>query len=285
MINAFYRWGKEYDEEYYNKVIQACSLEQDMLQFPQGDLTELGENGISASGGQKMRIALARACYMNADIYLLDSTLAALDNHVQVQILDKCIQQLLHDKTRLIITHSQQVLAASDQVIIMDHGKIAKMAPYQDVKDSFKELIDVSEQVVEKEQHEPVKATIESTLAVPLDEPKLPATKNPATFIHQEDRVIGKLSQRVVTFFFKGFGIPLVVTCIFTGIFAKIFEVLITGWLSIWTANTVASFTTMHYLLVYGGLACGAAIMFFGQAVSFAFGILRYNFILLIHIF
>jgi hypothetical protein len=60
----------EYDEAFYNLVLDACALRQDLALMPQGDMTEVGEKGITLSGGQRARISLARAVYARADLYV-----------------------------------------------------------------------------------------------------------------------------------------------------------------------------------------------------------------------
>jgi ABC-type multidrug transport system fused ATPase/permease subunit len=75
-------YGSPYREEWYQTIVTACSLEADLQQLPAGDSTEIGERGINLSGGQKARIALARACYADAQVYVLDDVLSAVDAHV-----------------------------------------------------------------------------------------------------------------------------------------------------------------------------------------------------------
>ena len=81
----------EYDEEMYERVLEACSLKPDLDMMPAGDRTEIGEKGINLSGGQKQRISLARALYAQADIYFLDDTLSAVDAHVGKHIFTNVI--------------------------------------------------------------------------------------------------------------------------------------------------------------------------------------------------
>ncbi|CAF4181538.1 unnamed protein product, partial [Adineta steineri] len=75
-------FGQDFDENLYNRIIEACALKQDLDMLPAGDQTEIGEKGINLSGGQRQRVSLARALYSNADIYLLDDPLSAVDAHV-----------------------------------------------------------------------------------------------------------------------------------------------------------------------------------------------------------
>lgn len=72
-------FGQPLDNEWYNKVIDACALRPDLLMLPGGDQTEIGEKGINLSGGQKQRVALARAVYNQAEVYLFDDPLSAVD--------------------------------------------------------------------------------------------------------------------------------------------------------------------------------------------------------------
>ena len=84
-------FGSKYDEQKYNKVVKVCALERDFKLFPYGDKTLVGERGVSLSGGQKARITLARALYHEADIYLLDDPLSAVDANVAKHLFHKYI--------------------------------------------------------------------------------------------------------------------------------------------------------------------------------------------------
>ena len=82
-----------------------CQLEADLSQLVNGLETEIGERGVNISGGQKARISLARACYSNADIYLLDDPLSAVDPPVAKKIFSQCIRGYLKEKAVLLVTH------------------------------------------------------------------------------------------------------------------------------------------------------------------------------------
>jgi ABC-type multidrug transport system fused ATPase/permease subunit len=100
-------FGQPYDEARYKKVIYQCGLKRDLTLFDAGDLTEIGEKGLTLSGGQKARISLARAVYSSAQVLLLDDILAALDVHTAVFIVKKCLKgDLLRGRTVLLVTHN-----------------------------------------------------------------------------------------------------------------------------------------------------------------------------------
>ena len=89
------------DENRYKLALDVCSLEHDLKLLQHGDQTEIGEKGITLSGGQKARVSLARAVYHDADIYLLDDPLAAVDAHVGKSLFNDCIvDELLLGKSK-----------------------------------------------------------------------------------------------------------------------------------------------------------------------------------------
>ena len=95
-----------------------------------GDLTVIGENGITLSGGQQARLGLARAVYQDKDIYLLDDPISALDAHVRLNIMKNVVNGLLKDKTRLLVTHSIDFIHMADRIVMMDQGKITAQGTY-----------------------------------------------------------------------------------------------------------------------------------------------------------
>ena len=87
-------FGREYDAARYKAVIDACALASDLEQLAEGDLTQIGERGLAISGGQRSRIALARAAYSNAQVVLLDDPLAAVDGAVASHLMEHAIGPL-----------------------------------------------------------------------------------------------------------------------------------------------------------------------------------------------
>ncbi|BFZ17596.1 hypothetical protein BsWGS_20635 [Bradybaena similaris] len=120
-------------ESRYKKIIKACALESDVELLPGGELTEIGEKGINLSGGQKQRVSLARAVYQNADVYLLDDPLSAVDAHVGKRIFEKVIgpKGMIRKKTRVLVTHGIHWLPLVDQIVVMDQGQITELGTYE----------------------------------------------------------------------------------------------------------------------------------------------------------
>ncbi|KAI5699855.1 hypothetical protein M8J75_009903 [Diaphorina citri] len=112
-------FGLPYLRRRYADVIRVCALQDDFDSLPNGDFTVVGERGASLSGGQKARINLARAVYKNADIYLLDDPLSAVDMHVGKHLFEDCISGFLKDKTRILVTHQLQYLNHVDQIGVL----------------------------------------------------------------------------------------------------------------------------------------------------------------------
>uniref|UniRef100_A0A670YJU0 ATP binding cassette subfamily C member 4 (PEL blood group) n=1 Tax=Pseudonaja textilis TaxID=8673 RepID=A0A670YJU0_PSETE len=125
-------FGKDYQKEKYEKVLRVCALKKDIEQLEDGDLTIVGDRGATLSGGQKARINLARAVYQDADIYLLDDPLSAVDAEVSRHLFEKCICQTLHKKLCILVTHQLQYLRAASQILILKEGKEVGKGTFSD---------------------------------------------------------------------------------------------------------------------------------------------------------
>ncbi|MEN9810889.1 MAG: multidrug resistance-associated protein 4 isoform, partial [Pseudomonadota bacterium] len=121
-------FGHTENEFLYRNTIAACALEDDLSQLAQGDETEIGERGVNLSGGQKQRISLARAVFSNADIYLLDSPLSAVDSKVGKNIFKHCLRTLLAGKTRILVTHNAEHAAKADRVLWIQDGAVRELS-------------------------------------------------------------------------------------------------------------------------------------------------------------
>ena len=152
-------FNSEENPEKYKRTINNCALKSDFEMLPAGDSTEIGEKGINLSGGQKQRVALARAVYAEADLYLFDDPLSAVDAHVGKHIFDYVMSNehgCLNGKTRVLVTNAMQYVSACDKIIIIDEGRIVSTGDYETLKNDsfaskyFKEM-GVEDQIDEKE--------------------------------------------------------------------------------------------------------------------------------------
>jgi ABC-type multidrug transport system fused ATPase/permease subunit len=117
-------FSSPYEETRYNQVLEACALIPDMANFKHGDLSEIGENGIGLSGGQKARVALARALYSRANLLLLDDPLSALDHQTAETIVQRCFGgSLLQGRTTILVTHRTELCSnLAEQVVEISAG-------------------------------------------------------------------------------------------------------------------------------------------------------------------
>lgn len=97
----------------------------------------VGERGITLSGGQKARLALARALYFNADIYLLDDPISAVDAKVAKKIYENAILSMKGKKTIILVTHQISYMYKCDEVVIMEEGKLTDCDVPSKLKDKL----------------------------------------------------------------------------------------------------------------------------------------------------
>ncbi|XP_029465938.1 canalicular multispecific organic anion transporter 1 [Rhinatrema bivittatum] len=132
-LQANILFGSQLDEVRYQKVLESCALLPDLELLPGGDKTEIGEKGINLSGGQKQRVSLARAVYSEAEIYILDDPLSAVDAHVGKHIFEKVVgpNGLLKNKTRILVTHGVSFLQHTDEIVVLVNGVISESGSYR----------------------------------------------------------------------------------------------------------------------------------------------------------
>lgn len=155
-------FGSAFNQSKYDRIVESAGLLPDIRILPAGDMTEIGERGINLSGGQKQRVALARAAYQDADVYLLDDPLSAVDAHVDQHLWDRLVgpEGLLKDKTRVLITHGIHHLSEADQILVMKAGEVAETGTYKDLmaagKDFYQLITDYAVQEKKKQEKEKV---------------------------------------------------------------------------------------------------------------------------------
>lgn len=117
-------FGEPFEKKRYYETVIKCSLMEDFNQLAKGDDTVVGENGVQLSGGQKHRIALARAVYSNRDIYVLDDFFSSLDSRVAKSIFTEVIDGALKEKTVIFVTRLLYLLTDNNMVALINDGQI-----------------------------------------------------------------------------------------------------------------------------------------------------------------
>jgi len=257
-------FGAAFDQEKYDRVIRDCALEADFDMLPNGDATEIGERGITVSGGQKARINIARAAYNDADIVLLDDPLSAVDAHVGRHLLEQCICGLMAGKTRILVTHQLHVLPRADRIITMHQGKIVEQGTYEELiaaGGSFSRLIaefgGKEEEKKEQEEEEEEDAIEESKAA-----DKKPERKGKA-LMQAEERAIGSVAWGVYAEYARaGGGIWVIPAVILSVIACNGVNIATSLWLSYWTSNKYG-LNEGTYVGIYAALGASQAVFFF----------------------
>lgn len=233
-------FGREFNQEWYDQVIDACALRPDLEMLPNGDLTEIGERGITVSGGQKQRLNIARAIYFNADIVLLDDPLSAVDAHVGRHIMDNAICGLLEGKCRLLATHQLHVLHRCDRIIVMNEGRVQEIDTFPNLmakSETFKRLMAATAMEEEEKNGEPggIEDEEEDEQAKVKKESE---KKSGPALMQAEERAVENVSWDVYLAYIKASGstmvAPLVLTLLILSQGANIVTSL---WLSWWTSN------------------------------------------------
>ncbi|KAF2068549.1 hypothetical protein CYY_010126, partial [Polysphondylium violaceum] len=280
LVNATLRenilFGKPYDKERYANVIYACSLNTDLVQLPGKDLTEIGDKGINLSGGQKQRISLARALYSDAECFILDEPLSAVDPEVGKHLFDHCIQGMMQGKTRILVTHQLQFIPSADHIVVIQDGNLIQgtYSELQQLGIDFESImktkkLNVQQQEEEEKQLSKSSSSIKSSREIAPVEAII-SDENDADIIEKskllvkEDRSAGALGFRVYKDYIKSGG-PL--WFFFMGVVMSYFisQILFQGsdyWLSVWTSKRIQPDPgNKFYLLVYFGFIVSFMIL------------------------
>lgn len=229
----------------------------DML--PNNDMTEIGERGITISGGQKQRLNIARAIYFDADIVLMDDPLSAVDAHVGRHIFDNAILGLLKDKCRILATHQLWVLARCDRIIWMEGGKIQAVDTFDNLMKNSADFQQLMESTSTEEKQEDGPAGV-----VPGDNggDKKKRKKGKA-LMQSEERAVSSVPWSVYGAYIRASGsilnAPFTLTLLILSQGANIMTSL---WLSYWISDRFG-LTMGVYIGVYAALGAIQAILMF----------------------
>ncbi|KAJ2083951.1 hypothetical protein H4R24_000394 [Coemansia sp. RSA 988] len=303
ILNATLRnnilFGSSYEEEYYNRVIDACALRQDLDNLPAGDLTEIGERGINLSGGQKMRVSLARAVYSRADVYVLDDPLAAVDAHVSKHLFTHVLgpQGMLQSQARILVTNAVQYLYNVDNIVMLSDGKIIEQGSYAQAMDKGGAIFEFASKLNDSNLNSTSNSSA-SSLAPNADNS---ANTSNNVDLHQkldkqseltscceganssvtgdiyrtttiETKQDGRVEWSTYHMYAKACGKHNVLILLLALLLSSIGDVLTNIWLERWStagskSNSAdnsgqpdASHSTKYYLLIYGGLGLASAL-------------------------
>lgn len=247
-------FGREFDQERYDSVIEACALIDDMAVLPAGDQTEIGERGINLSGGQKARVSLARALYSSETrVMLMDDPLSAVDAHVGEHIFKSAIAgKIAQDITRVLVTHHVHLLSRCDSVIVLEKGRIKHHGKYADLVANgvdFAGAIDVSklkkkdekdpdaEDEVEQKK-KPETDTLEAKNdPVVTEKTKAQLKKSGKKLVQDEEREEGSVAGSAYTHYAKAGGLLVAFSVLVVQGLGRAAEVTSGFWLAIWAAK------------------------------------------------
>ncbi|XP_031556820.1 multidrug resistance-associated protein 4-like [Actinia tenebrosa] len=257
-------FGRPFDEYRYKRILEMCDLQKDIKCFPHEDLTIIGQRGVGLSGGQRARLSLARAVYSEADIFLMDDPLSAVDARVGQHIFDKCICGELSNRVRILVTHQVQYLPRADKIAVVREGAVV-LGTYSEL--SKNGIVDTLQK-----RHEDT--TSDYTLHEEVVHYKDDNSKDMRE--EDEDRTTGTVSWRLYWRFFKA-GLPsVIIVCLaLFYIIAQVSSVVPTWWMSRIVHMTLQEQRGSFSLGVFSGLVGASLILFLVKDLVFVSAILR----------
>ncbi|KAK3702953.1 hypothetical protein QZH41_002858 [Actinostola sp. cb2023] len=251
-------FGKPFDQTKYEKVLEVCDLNRDIHEFPKGDLCVIGQRGVMLSGGQRVRVSLARAVYSDADIFLLDDPLSAVDAKVGQHIFDKCICGELSRKIRILVTHQLQHLHRADEIVVLKEGSILRRGSFGELRED-----ENVEHMFANHGRNETSDSKEDRNDVPVIKDEKEKDRSRLDLVQEdEDKAIGTVSWRLYWDYFRS-GLPSVLV---VGLFlffaaAQAFPIIPTWWLKVMTKMAYEKQKSATVLGIYGGLVGGSFIV------------------------
>ena len=261
-------FGKPYNRKWYDTVIDACALRPDLEILPNGDMTEIGERGITVSGGQKQRLNIARAVYFDSDIILMDDPLSAVDAHVGRHIFDNAICGLLRDKCRILVTHQLHILSRCDRIIWIQEGHIETVDTFANLINNNEAFQKLMASTAQEEKVEEEKIVDEDGVELKKDAKKRKDNKRGAALMQQEERAVKSVGWSVYIAYVRASGSLLFAPMVFLVlIISQGANITTSLWLSWWTSDKF-SYTQKQYIGAYVALGVVQALLMFVFSVS-----------------
>ena len=205
--------------------------------LPQGDATEIGERGITVSGGQKQRLNIARAIYFDADLVLMDDPLSAVDAHVGRHIFDHAILGLLKNKSRILATHQLWVLNRCDRIIWLEDGKIQAIDTFDNLMKDHAGFQLLMETTAVEEKHE--KEVLVNEDEIESEKKTIKKKSKGATLMQAEERAVKSVPKSVYFDYIRASG-SLFNALVVLGflLFSQAANIGTSLWLSYWTSDS-----------------------------------------------
>eukprot|EP00730_Choanoeca_flexa_P003771 TRINITY_DN11495_c0_g1_i5.p1 TRINITY_DN11495_c0_g1~~TRINITY_DN11495_c0_g1_i5.p1 ORF type:complete len:925 (+),score=222.82 TRINITY_DN11495_c0_g1_i5:170-2776(+) len=263
-------FGSDYDEKWYQNVVDACQFTPDLALFDAGSETEVGERGLTLSGGQRARLSLCRAVYSKADLYLLDDPLSAVDSKVGRALFEGCIRGVLKDKLVVLVTHQLQFLKDADCVVVLNaDGSIDSKGTYTELMDSGSSLADILAEHEAEEQAHAQEAKAESK-RVSVSGGHENEEKPTGQIVKDEGRKQGVVGLRTYWDYCKAAGsLSFIIfwACLCVG--TQALQLLADWWLSRWVDQSPEDRDDDSNLIVYGALVAAFVVAAFARAALF----------------
>jgi ABC-type multidrug transport system fused ATPase/permease subunit len=279
-------FGLPYDAQRYAAAVQAACLGPDIVLLPNGHDTEIGEKGITLSGGQRARVSIARAVYADADVYILDDPLSALDAHVGRAVFNDCVRGALREKAVLLFTHALSYAADADAVLVMDGGRIAEAGSFATLMASGGKLATLIAEhgaVADDEAEDGSAATLvaeEETAAAPAAPAAAakavaaPGSKAPAAkMIENEKREEGSVKWDVFASYAHAFpgGWRTVSLLLVLNIVKQLASIGSTLWLAVWSGGQLPGWHDAGYLSMYALISVSVAVVTYIKSLAFTY--------------
>ena len=243
-----------FDPERYDDALAVSQLRPDLLVLPRGDNTEIGEQGVNLSGGQKHRVAIARAVYSDSDVYLLDDPMAALDAQVGQSVFLDCVKGALSGKTVVLVTNALQYLTQADHILWVDEGAVRYAGDYGGLLAAGVDLEVVAG--VEAGDTEAGGEAKGGKDAEPEKKPRGPA-ENKKELTGVEERESGAVAGRVYhLYMLAAGGWPAVIQVCFCFLLEAGLRAGTDAWVGVW-ANGEGGLEVWAYILAYFALGIG----------------------------
>ncbi|KAJ7190424.1 multidrug resistance-associated ABC transporter [Mycena pura] len=274
-----------YDEERYQLTLRVCALVSDLDILEDGDESEIGERGVTLSGGQKARVSLARAVYSRASTLILDDVLSAVDAHTAHHLYYSCLRgELMQGRTVILVSHHVQLcVPGAAYVVALDNGCVlfqGSSAEFQS-SDTIAGLVH-STSIDAKEEAAAIDDRGASNHAVGNGETSMPvdssvpshkaAKKPPRKLIEDEQRAVGRVAWPVWRAYIVACGSNwywtlFAVSCVL----AVLAPVFTNGWLSYWSSGS-GSHSAIFYVSLYAAVSGVGLILYLARLIVLYWG-------------